>query len=237
MAETILITGVAKRLGYQLAQHYLKQDKQVIGTYRSERDGVTALKAMGAQLYQVDFYQSAEIDSFIEQVKSTTQSLRAIIHNASDWLPDQCDLPPEQVMSRLMQVHVTAPYQLNLGLQSLLESDPSPFQDIIHIGDDVTRKGSQKHIAYAASKAALENMTLSFAAKLGPKVKVNSLAPALLKFNPGDSPAYQDKVLKKALIQREAGFEEVTRAMDYLLSSEFVTGTRLVVNGGRHLKE
>ena len=46
--------------------------------------------------------------------------------------------------------------------------------DIIHISDYVAEKGS-KHIAYAAGKAALNNLTLSFSAMLAPKVKVNTV--------------------------------------------------------------
>ena len=49
--------------------------------------------------------------------------------------------------------------------------------DIIHFTDYVVERGSDKHIAYAASKAALDNMTRSFARKLAPEVKVNSIAP------------------------------------------------------------
>jgi dihydromonapterin reductase/dihydrofolate reductase len=40
--------------------------------------------------------------------------------------------------------------------------------DIVHISDDVTRKGSSRHIGYCASKAGLDSLTLSFAAKYAP---------------------------------------------------------------------
>jgi dihydromonapterin reductase/dihydrofolate reductase len=47
----------------------------------------------------------------------------------------------------------------------------------------VVERGSDKHIAYAASKAALDNMTRSFARKLAPEIKVNAIAPSLIMFN------------------------------------------------------
>ena len=53
--------------------------------------------------------------------------------------------------------------------------------DIIHITDYVVERGSDKHIAYAASKAALDNMTRSFARKLAPEIKVNAIAPSLTR--------------------------------------------------------
>jgi dihydromonapterin reductase/dihydrofolate reductase len=236
MSDTILITGVAKRLGYALAQHFLKRGHTVIGTYRRERAELRDLLAQGAKLYPVDFYQQEQVDAFIAAVCAEHHCLRAIIHNASDWLVDDGQSKLAETMMKMMQVHAVVPYQINLKFRALLEQDPNPYQDIIHISDDVTTKGSQKHIAYAASKAALDNMTLSFAALMGPKIKVNTLAPAILKFNPEDSPMYREKVLKKAIIQHEAGFEEMIRSVDYILQSEFVTGTRLVVNGGRHLQ-
>ena len=48
--------------------------------------------------------------------------------------------------------------------------------DIIHITDYVRERGSDKHIAYAASKAALDNMSRLFARKLAPEIKV-TLSP------------------------------------------------------------
>jgi dihydromonapterin reductase/dihydrofolate reductase len=100
----------------------------------------------------------------------------------------------------------------------------------------VSSRGSKKHIAYAASKAAQDNLTLSFAQKLAPKVKVNSVAPALLAFNDDDDEAYKKKALSKSLMHREGGLEELRLAVDYLFDSRYVTGRILPLDGGRHLR-
>jgi len=162
--------------------------------------------------------------------------LRAIIHNASDWIPEGDDLDPAVIMSKMMQVHVSVPYQINLALKNLLLSCPENLKDIIHFTDFVADKGSKKHIAYAASKAALANMTLSFAASFAPDIKVNSIAPALVVFNESDSDEFKEKAVKKALIEKEGGLQEVISTVDYLLSSTYVTGRTLHLDGGRHLK-
>ena len=234
--EPLLITGVGKRVGLHLAHTFLDRGIPVIGTYRTTRPGVTELEQKGAELYQCDFDDEAQIDALIEHVLRNHSSLRAIIHNASDWLADKAELPSAVIMRRMMQVHVSAPYQLNLALQPLLEASEASHADIIHVGDYVSSRGSKKHIAYAASKAAQDNMTLSFAAKLAPKVKVNSLAPALVMFKPDDDEAYRRKALDKSLMQREAGLDEFQHAIDYLLQSHYVTGRILPMDGGRHLR-
>ena len=163
-------------------------------------------------------------------------SLRAIVHNASDWIPENGEIPAATILHRMMQVHVAAPYLLNLALEPLLQACSHGHADIIHVGDYVSSRGSQKHIAYAASKAAQDNLTLSFSARLAPKVKVNSIAPALVIFNDGDDDEYREKARAKSLMQREGGLEEFQRTVDYLLDSVYVTGRILHMDGGRHLK-
>ncbi|MCH2996987.1 SDR family oxidoreductase, partial [Listeria monocytogenes] len=75
-------------------------------------------------------------------------------------------------------VHMLAPYLINLHCAELLErSQPA---DIVHLTDDVARKGSARRIAYCASKAGLDNLTLSFAARFAPRIKVNAISPALV---------------------------------------------------------
>jgi dihydromonapterin reductase/dihydrofolate reductase len=132
-------------------------------------------------------------------------------------------------------VHANAPYQLNLAFKEQLLREEG-FTDIIHMTDYVQEKGSKKHIAYAASKAALHNLTLSFSALFAPHVKVNSIAPALVMFNEADSEEYKQKALKKSLLESCPGAQEAVKAVNFLLASEYVTGQTLHLNGGRHLK-
>jgi dihydromonapterin reductase/dihydrofolate reductase len=234
--DPILITGAGKRIGLHLARTFLGRGIPVIGTFRTDRDSLVSLREQGADLYYCDFQDDPQIGIFTRTISSRYTRLRAIIHNASDWLPDDNSLTPSETMNRMMQVHVTAPYQINLGLAQLLQAVPNRTSDIIHIGDYVSGKGSTKHIAYAASKAAQDNLTLSFAARLAPAVKVNSIAPALILFNEDDGADYRAKALKKSLVQREGGLEEFQKTVDYLLDSQYVTGRVLHLDGGRHLR-
>lgn len=235
MAQTILITGVGKRVGLYLATHLTNEGYQIIGTYRTLRPELQQLEALGVQLYGCDFYQPEQTEQLIANIKQSYPSLRAIIHNASDWLPDADDANPLATIEQMMRIHASTPYAINQALTPLLHNSASPFADIIHITDYVVDKGSKKHAAYAASKAALHSLTLSFAAKLAPKVKVNSIAPAMLMFNLDDDDNYKQKALKKALIQQEGGEQEALKAVKYLLDSQYMTGQSLKIDGGRHL--
>jgi len=233
----ILITGIGKRIGLHLARTFLDRGIPVIGTFRTERESLDDLRSQGADLICCDFLDGPQIDLLIRSISDRYSVLRAIIHNASEWMPDSAGPPPAEIIQRMMQVHVNAPYQLNLGLAPLLQAAPEAQTDIIHIGDYVSGRGSRKHIAYAASKAAQDNLTLSFAARLAPKVKVNSIAPALVLFNEADDDAYREIALKKSLLQREGGLAEFQRAVDYLLQSRYITGRIHHLDGGRHLKD
>ncbi|CDT80514.1 Oxidoreductase, short chain dehydrogenase/reductase family [Vibrio coralliirubri] len=238
MSETILITGVGKRLGFALAQQLLADGYNVVGTYRSDYPQLQLLRDSGADLQQVDFYQQSSLEGFLHYVGQEYKTLRAIIHNASDWQPENKENPSEnalQIMNQMMTVHATVPYLVNLTLKDRLMSGDKT-SDIIHISDYVAEKGSKKHIAYAASKAALNNLTLSFSAMLAPKVKVNTLSPAMIKFNEHDDEAYKTKALQKALIPTEAGFEEIIDGIKFVLASHYMTGRILHLDGGRHLK-
>ncbi len=234
----ILITGVGKRVGFALAQYFLTSGYTVIGTYRTDRPQVSDLISSGADLYQCDFNQQTQVDAFIQQILKQYQTLRCVIHNASAWLPDDCEQSAVSILNQMMTVHVNVPYQMNLAFEPLLAApnDSVGQKDIIHISDFVATKGSTKHIAYAASKAAMDNLTQSFAAKLAPTTKVNSIAPALIMYNDEDSENYKLKAAAKSLMGIEAGVDELIETVRYIMNSHYVTGRVLHLDGGRHLK-
>lgn len=241
MIAPIIITGGAQRLGLAIAEDLLKQDQDVIITYRTKKPAVDDLVKKGALAIHADFATDEGIQAFIETLLSDPKlnlkhrKIRAIIHNASDWDKEAGAQNLAELFSKMIQVHASAPYQINLALKDLL-INPKQTSDIIHMTDFVQEKGSSKHIAYSSSKAALHNLTLSFSALLAPSVKVNSIAPALVMFNEWDDEEYRQKALKKSLLEICPGAQEAVKAVNFLLQSDYVTGQTLHLNGGRHLK-
>ena len=232
-AAPVLITGASQRIGLYCAERLLADGHPLIVSYRREREGLRRLRERGALTLPADFSSEAGILAFIAELNTHTDSLRAIVHNASEWLRET---PGDEAAAfqRLFSVHMLAPYLINLHCAELLRrSTPA---DIVHISDDVARKGSAKRPAYCASKAGLDNLTLSFAAKFAPQIKVNGIAPALILFNPEDDADYRAKTLEKSALGIEPGPQVIYQSLRYLLDNSYVTGTTLTVNGGRHLK-
>ena len=234
----IIVTGGAQRLGLAITKSLLTQNRPVVVTYRRPKPAVAELTALGAKCIQVDFTQPNSVSEFIDTIKQDFGSLRGVIHNASDWQSEShCD-DHSTLMQDMWSVHVAAPYQMNMAFADLLEAGADLLgcpTDIIHMTDYVAERGSDKHIAYAASKAGLANLALSFAKKLAPKVKVNAVAPSLLMFNAQDDENYRQNALSKSLLQIEPGEQEGVAAVQYLLNSRYMTGRTLALDGGRHL--
>ncbi len=228
----ILLTGASQRLGLHCVQRFLGAGQSLIISYRQERVEVAQLRALGVTCIKADFATEQGILAFIAELKAATPSLRAVIHNASLWIAE--DGNESDAFRQMMNVHILAPYLINQHCAPLLMQ--SNQADIIHITDDVIRKGSAKRVAYSASKAGMDNLTLSFAARLAPHIKVNSLAPALIMLHPDDDEDYQRRAMAKSVIGTVPGPEVIYQSIRYLLDTPYLTGTTLTVNGGRHLK-
>lgn len=229
----ILITGASQRVGLHCARRLLDDGQPLIVSYRTERPALDELRERGALTLAADFSGEAGILDFVGRLKQHTERLRAIVHNASDWLREEPGREAE-AFTRMISVHMLAPYLINLHCRELLER--SAPADIVHITDDVVRRGSANRVAYCASKAGLENMTLSFAAQFAPHIKVNAIAPALVMFHDHDDVAYREKTLAKSVLGIEPGPDVVYQSLRYLLDNPYVTGTSLCVNGGRHVR-
>ncbi|MGF1704758.1 dihydromonapterin reductase [Enterovibrio baiacu] len=238
--ETILITGAGQRVGLALARHFSDHHYHVVVSYRTEHKAISELRERGVECIHADFSTNEGITAFASHIAGLGVKIRALIHNASDWNAESQTDDYPALLDQMMQIHVKTPYLLNLALHPFLQGSSTGGQtgsaDIIHFTDYVVRKGSAKHIAYAASKAALENLTLSFAQKLAPRVKVNSIAPALIMFNVDDSEDYKKKALSKSLMGIAPGEREAVNAVDFILQSAYMTGQSVNLDGGRAIK-
>ncbi|AMA47174.1 dienelactone hydrolase [Pseudomonas sp. 22-AL-CL-001] len=226
MNSPILVTGASQRVGLALALALAKAGHTVVSTSRSIGTDAAHPNIIP---FQADLCVAAERQALIDHLRNDYPGLRAIVHNASLWLDDGLDN-----LQTMFQLHVEAPYHLNLALGDQLAKVEKA--DIIHVCDETSSRGSKSHIGYAATKAALQNMVLSFAEKYAPGVRVNGILPGLLIFKEDGDQAYREQALKKALLEFEPGAGPLVDAVMFLLESRYSTGSQVVINGGRHLK-
>lgn len=225
MTASILLTGCNKRVGHDLAAHLQQAGYQVVGVSRTPpRQPIKGVDYQCADLTRAD-----DVAALIKHVKQQHPNLRAIIHNASLWLDDTVDN-----IDAMLALHVSTPIRINLDLSELITR--APRFDIINICDDTATRGSRNHVGYAAAKTALLNTTLSFAKLFPPSVRVNAISPGLLYLKEGSDADYQARTVRKSRIAIEPGAEPIITTVDYIMQSEFMTGSNIVVNGGRHLK-
>jgi NAD(P)-dependent dehydrogenase (short-subunit alcohol dehydrogenase family) len=86
--------------------------------------------------------------------------------------------------------------------------------------------------AHSAAKAAQAMLTRVFARALAPEVRVCGIAPGPVAVAPGQ----EDRRAAETLLRRVGSPDDVAEAVLYLAGAEYVTGTSLVVDGGRLLQ-
>ena len=86
--------------------------------------------------------------------------------------------------------------------------------------------------AHSAAKAAQAMLTRVLARALAPEVRVCGVAPGSVAVEPGQ----EERRAAETLLGRIGSPEDVADAVAYLAGAEFVTGSTLVVDGGRLLK-
>ena len=233
----MIITGGAQRLGLATACALQQKGYKVVITYRRHRPVLDELQSSGIDTIHADFGDEHGALRLASELRTRYKTLRAIIHNASEWIPEGNDQSDESIMDCMLSTHVMAPYLINQECGDLLTryGEKNGYADIIHMSDYVVNTGSKKHIAYAASKAALNNLTLSFASKFAPWVKVNSIAPSLLMFNQDDNEKYRQQAMSKSLLGIVPGASEGINTIQYILESRYLTGKTIALDGGRHL--
>ena len=106
---------------------------------------------------------------------------------------------------------------------------------LVNIVDWRATRPVSGHLAYTLTKSGLATMTRILAQELAPEIQVNAVAPGAILPPPGQDEHSFDGIAKQVPLGRSGSPDDVTRAVLYLLKSDFVTGEILHVTGGQQL--
>ena len=220
-----LVTGASSDIGLAITQRLLADGWRVSGVARR----AIPLQHQALRHVALDLEDPAAAAQILAQVTGVT----AFIHAAGFLVPGALGTLDLEGGMRMWRLHVDAPARIANGLVPLLPQGGR----IVLIGSR-TSVGSPGKSQYAATKAALESMTRSWAKELVTRnITVNLVAPGATATAMLDDPQRQAVQPKLPPIGRYIRPQEIAAAVAYLLSpdADAMTGQTLTLYGGASL--
>ena len=241
-----LVTGGATGIGRSAVLALAKAGYDVAINYASSAKAakeVAALaQAMGAQtmLLPCDVSDEVAVRAMLAQVEAQFGHLDALVNNAgttAKWKVKDLESLDLAEWDRTFAVNVRGLFQVTRAAVPLLRKGSSP--SIVNTASIVGLRPGPQPLPYAASKAAVVNMTKTLAWNLGPEIRVNAVAPGWME---GDwmermlGDKYDDLMGKRAKLtplKRCVTADDVAETMMSLIQgNRFVTGEIIVIDGG-----
>ncbi len=241
-----LVTGAARGIGRSTALELARKGYDLAINYSRSQDAAEAVareaRKLGARalLLRADVADEASVLAMVSRIKEEFGRLDALVNNAGITIPT----PPSDLVGldmadwdRVFGVNVRGMFQVTRACVPLLnESDAAAIVNLCSIAG--LRPGAQP-FPYAASKAAVGNLTRTFAGALGPKIRVNAVAPGWM------SGEWMENVLGdnyQRLMERRASLTPLKRCVtpeevaitivNLITSNPMVNGEIVVIDGG-----
>ena len=235
--KAALVTGVSRTtgIGFAICKQLLSEGYYVHAVYNSENlceSEFAKFHPNQYKMYQVDFTNREQRTAFVEELKKETFNL--IVNNAGAFSNSE-EGKYEELNSYydVFEVNFFTPVEISLGLfNSIVEKGV-----IINIASTDGLRGVFSSTSYAASKAALMNVTQSFANNFGydKKIRVLAIAPGWVKTsdNMGE-PEILEIGRQLTPLERFAEPQEIANYVSFLASDKavFITGSTQIIDGG-----
>lgn len=230
--KTYLITGAAQGIGRAIVERLLAQaDAKIIAIDKKQTNFVDdAVRRFGERFsfHLQDVADRAALAALLEQYASG--QLHGIVNNAGEVYLEKWDDLRLETWDRTLAVNLTAPLQIVHALRRTLVDGGA----VVNIASTDGYRAAYDTIAYAASKAALMNLTQSLAAVLGGGgIRVNAVAPGWVEteMTAGTLPV---EAAELTPLGRNTPADEVAQVVCFLLSEQaaFVNAQTITVDGG-----
>ncbi len=245
--KTAVVTGGSRGIGAACARAFARGGWDVVLTYRSEHDRAEevtrAVVAEGRRAVAVrtDVSSEADVVALFRQVDAFG-SLGALVNNAGVAAPpSRVDELDAARIEHILAVNVLGVFLCaREALRRMSTRHGGAGGSIVTISSGATRVGSPgEYVDYAASKAAVETMTLGLAKEVGGEgVRVNAVRPGIIDTEIHARTGQPDKPQRVGAtvpLGRAGTPDEVAAAVVWLCQEEaaYVNGAVLDVTGGR----
>lgn len=233
--KVVLITGSSSGIGESIARFADASGASVVvNSSSSVAEGEAVAKSLRSAIYvQGDITSAADAKRLVDETLRHFGRLDVLINNAgrTKVIPHHdLDSATTDVFREIFEVNVFGTWEMTMAAMDALKQAQGAIVNVTSIAG-IRPTGSS--IPYAASKAALNHLTVLLAKVVGPDVTVNAVAPGLV-----DTPWTESWVdLKNAVshiapMRRTATPEDVAKAVLDVATSRYITGQVVVVDGG-----
>jgi NAD(P)-dependent dehydrogenase (short-subunit alcohol dehydrogenase family) len=248
MSKIVLITGGSRGIGRAIALLAARHCWSVGVNYRQDAHAadevVAAIAARGGRAVALkgDVANETEVVAMFDAATKALGPMTAVVANAGVTAPAArlADMSGQR-MRRMFEVNILgAVLTAREAARRMSESEGGSGGSIVLISSAASRLGAPNtYVDYAASKGAIDTLTLGLAKELGPEgVQVNAIRPGLIETEIHLASGEPDRARtlgRSAPLGRPGKPEEVAEAVLWLMSdaASYVTGAVLDVAGGR----
>jgi 3-oxoacyl-[acyl-carrier protein] reductase len=250
-----IITGSASGLGAATAAILAKGGARVVVNYSSSKteaeQTADLCRSAGGEVVVVQGDVSRDEDCRkIAAAAAPWGRLDALINNAgiTKHMPhDNLDGLSAEDFQRLFGVNTIGPFQMVRATRALLEAGAKASgraSSVVNVSSVAGISGIGSSVAYAASKGALNSITLSLARALAPLIRVNAICPGYIDtpwFTKGRgveaAAKVRETVVAKVPLKRASTAEDVAGLVCFLATpqSSNMTGEVVRMDAGLHL--
>ncbi|MEG3085756.1 SDR family oxidoreductase [Sphingomonas sp. PB4P5] len=235
MRRTILVTGGAKRLGSIIARALAANGNRLVIHYGSSRAAAEALAAeIGALgMVQGDLADTAGIDDLFARARGVAgRAIDGLVNSASAF---DYDTPPALdpvLLARLYAIGHSAPVLL---ASALARQDDVRDGAVVNVLDQKVVNLNPDFFSYTGGKVGLAGATVMLAQALGPRIRVNAVAPGLALPSGDQTDAEFRAVASENILRRPVDPADIAAAVGFLLGARGIAGQTLYVDCGQRL--
>jgi 3-oxoacyl-[acyl-carrier protein] reductase len=246
-----IVTGSATGIGRAVALALADRGCEVVVNWtRSEDDARQTVaevekRGVGALLVRGDVSIDADCRSIVAKALERWNRIDVLVNNAGTtvFVPHKdLEALQDEAWTRIFDVNVKGAFLMSRAAATALRA--SGRGAIVNVSSTAAMTAGGSSIPYAASKAALNNLTLSLARVFAPEVRVNAVAPGFvdtrwLERGYGDRLEAARSLVKQQTPLRDVGRpEHVAQAVLSLVEGmDWMTGQVVVVDGGHTVRQ